>query len=226
VKWNKNISTENRKEFIIMISFFILILGFDLASPFSSCRLRLDSSRELAMNLIGAPSKREGGFFDPLKLLPSQSEDKMRWFRSAELKHGRVCMLAATGIILQGPLRGLIPNPAFTEDSAFGALKKVYTENPMGLLQIGIAIAAIEVVSSSIEEDAERPGDYGFDPFGIRPKNPEALDIMQVKELKNGRLAMLATAGLLYVESITGQSVGEQWALDHILPFGDGQGFF
>ena len=70
---------------------------------------------------------------------------------------------------------------------------------------------------------------------------------MQTKESKNGRLAMLATAGMAYQTYVTGQGksfadhtntessliflnvfIGpwEQLTSGHISPFGDGQGFF
>ena len=42
-------------------------------------------------NYIGTAT--EVGFFDPLNL--SETDDEtLRWYRAAELKHGRVCMLA------------------------------------------------------------------------------------------------------------------------------------
>ena len=34
------------------------------------------------------------------------------------------------------------------------------------------------------------PGDIGFDPLGLKPEDPEELDVMITKELQNGRLAM------------------------------------
>jgi len=49
---------------------------------------------------------------------------------------------------------------------------------------------------------------------------------LQTKELKNGRLAMLATAGMTYQMYLTGQGVIEQLNSGHIFPFNDGQGAF
>ena len=39
--------------------------------------------------------------FDPLGLADLGSEETLAWFRAAELKHGRVAMLATTGYIVQ-----------------------------------------------------------------------------------------------------------------------------
>ena len=53
-----------------------------------------------------------------------------------------------------------------------------------------------------------RPGDFGWDPLQIRPKNEDYLDELQTKELKNGRLAMLGIAGMSYQSYLTGQVSG------------------
>ena len=44
------------------------------------------------------------------------------------------------------------------------------------------------------------PGDLGFDPLGLKPKEEAAFVEMQNKELNNGRLAMLAVAGFVAQE--------------------------
>lgn len=156
-------------------------------------------------NFIGASDPKEGGFFDPFKLSAGKDDETLRWYRAAELKHGRVCMLATLGIYIQGLNTGILPNPAFTETTPIAALKKVYAENPGALIQIGLAIAAVEVLCASIEPQFERPGDFGWDPLKIRPKDPVKLDIMQTKELKNGRLAMTAFVGMIAEELAAGR---------------------
>ena len=47
----------------------------------------------------------------------------------------------------------------------------------------------------------------GFDPLGIRPKDPEEFDIMYTKELQNGRLAMLGVAGIVAQELVNGKGI-------------------
>merc|ERR1712039_151540 len=47
-------------------------------------------------------------------------------------------------------------------------------------------------------------GDYGFDPLGLKPTDPAELYDMQTKELNNGRLAMIAIAGMVAQEGATG----------------------
>ena len=48
------------------------------------------------------------------------------------------------------------------------------------------------------------PGDLGFDPLGLKPTDPAELAEMQTKELNNGRLAMIAIAGMIVQEGVTG----------------------
>merc|ERR1719238_1135006 len=48
------------------------------------------------------------------------------------------------------------------------------------------------------------PGDLKFDPLGLRPTDPAEFREMQEKELSHGRLAMLAAAGFMAQEAVTG----------------------
>jgi len=50
-------------------------------------------------------------------------------------------------------------------------------------------------------------GDFSFDPLGLKPKDPAEFKKLQTKELSNGRLAMLATAGMLAQEMATGKQL-------------------
>ncbi len=43
-------------------------------------------------NFIGSADPKEGGFFDPFELSKGKSDETLRWYRAAELKHGRVAM--------------------------------------------------------------------------------------------------------------------------------------
>jgi len=51
------------------------------------------------------------------------------------------------------------------------------------------------------------PGSLNFDPLGLMPKTPEGKTSMKTKELNNGRLAMLAIAGIVAQELVTNQPV-------------------
>jgi hypothetical protein len=53
------------------------------------------------------------------------------------------------------------------------------------------------------------PGDLGFDPLGLAPKDVDGFIEMQNKELNNGRLAMIAVAGQVAQELVNGKGLIE-----------------
>ena len=55
------------------------------------------------------------------------------------------------------------------------------------------------------------PGDLGFDPLNLAPEDPAEFRLMQEKELSHGRLAMIAAAGFLAQEAVSGQTWGAYW---------------
>jgi len=151
---------------------------------------------------------REVGFFDPAGLSRGKSDETLAWYRAAELKHGRVCMLATAGIFHQ-QLGFTFPDEVFQATKPFEAVTKVFNERPLAAIQILIAIAAVEVLGASIQK-YRAPGDLGFDPLGIKPDDEEEFAKIQLKELKNGRLAMISFAGMVAQEAVTGQGVVDQ----------------
>lgn len=56
------------------------------------------------------------------------------------------------------------------------------------------------------------PGDLGFDPLGIAPKNTNEFTIMQTQELDLGRIAMIGVTGMIAQEVVDGRGI-----LEHIL---------
>ena len=51
------------------------------------------------------------------------------------------------------------------------------------------------------------PGDFGFDPLGLKPTDADEFAEMATKELQHGRLAMLAAAGFLAQELVNGKTI-------------------
>ena len=47
------------------------------------------------------------------------------------------------------------------------------------------------------------PGDYGFDPLGLYPKDEEGQKRMQLAEIKHGRLSMIAVTGFAVQEYVS-----------------------
>jgi len=155
-------------------------------------------------------------YFDPLGFSTTVDAGKLLFYREVELKHGRVAMLAALGILV-----GEQFHPLFGGDidvpAAF-AFQQTPLEAFWPAVVAAIAIPEIYSVFSfkepglksanqwTIREDHE-PGNLGFDPLGLKPTDPKELKEMQTKELNNGRLAMIAAAGMIAQELATGQKI-------------------
>merc|ERR1711865_844320 len=151
------------------------------------------------------------GFFDPVGFCDDASEGKIRFYREVELKHGRVAMLASLGYLVGEQFHplwgGNIDIPSF---AAFQATP-LQTFWPAVVVLISI-IEVFSVFSFNTPIGGEPwtvrsdhyPGDFGFDPMGLKPTNEAELKEMQTKELNNGRLAMFAIAGMVAQEGASG----------------------
>lgn len=85
---------------------------------------------------------------------------------------------------------------AYLGDKPFKAFQQVVAERPLAAVQIIGFIFAVEALGQFNQvKDGAAPGDLGFDPLGLKPSDPETWEKVQLRELKNGRLAMLAIAG-------------------------------
>merc|ERR1719436_188882 len=127
------------------------------------------------------------------------------WYREAELKHGRIAMLATVGFVVPEVVR--IPGEQFSFESIPRVID-AHDALPDSMLQIFFWIGFLEVCSipaySNMNEYDRKPGDFSFDPLGLYPSDPEKQKEMQLKELKNGRLAMIAIGGMVTGAAITG----------------------
>ena len=142
--------------------------------------------------------------FDPLGL--STIDDvgiDLYFLREAELKHARVAMLAVAGI-LQVEIFGPAPGCEMADNkSQMDAFWQIWNAHPQyiaaGLIIITIfeAISGIAITKSRELGYDREPGDYYLDPRGFKKGDADAFRRLQVQEIKNGRLAMWAAAGLI-----------------------------
>ena len=132
-------------------------------------------------DMVGA-SVETGGVWDPLGF--AKDDDSLYKYRSVELKHGRVAMLATLGVIVQTFFT--LPDPVFANGAKpQTAMAELFQTRPEALGQIFLAVGAVELLL--LKQDPEKgPGDLGF---GAYPDSDEELETLQLKELKNGRLA-------------------------------------
>lgn len=164
------------------------------------------ASSSFAFGLVGADL--EAGEFDPLELSKGRSEETINWYRAAELKHSRICMLAFLGLIVQQGLH--LPDPVFQSTLGYGAVTKLYAERPEAVWQILGALAVIETVTL-FKNGQGSAGDLGWDPVDMKKlyklDEGDNFDKMKLRELKNGRLAMLGTSAILLQEYVSGKGV-------------------
>lgn len=138
--------------------------------------------------------------FDPLGFTKGATQEQLNWYRMAELKHGRICMLASLGQVVQYFHHPVFPDTV-NGDKPFAALNTMISERPLAAAQIILAIFAVEALGQFNQvKDGQQPGDLDFDPLGLKPSDPELLEKVQLRELKNGRLAMLGKFCLLRLQ--------------------------
>lgn len=135
--------------------------------------------------------------FDPLDM--ACSPEQLYWNREAELKHGRICMLASVGwMATDSGLR--FQGDMFQGVSTIEAHNKMIEAGPMITMLMAVGICELygwfllrETLGGKLDRDA---GDF-FIGKQFLPKDPEQERLMRLKELENGRLAMLAFSGMV-----------------------------
>jgi len=140
----------------------------------------------------------DGALFDPLGL--SNMFD-VKWLREAELKHGRLCMVAWLGYVAVDLGFKIPGKEAITSFDAHNAAVGPFG-GAMGQILFFVSLveilAGVPAANYTMNGGDREPGDFGLDPLGfLDGASPEAKKDMQIKELKNGRLAMLAFSGVV-----------------------------
>merc|ERR1719355_444956 len=139
------------------------------------------------------------GFFDPAGFCNDVDEETFRGYRAAEIKHGRVAMMASAGAVLQHVVRF----PGF-ENEAPGLKAAVGTPGMYGFAALFIISGVLEVLIWQ-QSDSKEPGNFG-DPLGLGMYDTE----MRNKEINNGRMAMFASLGIVAADLATGMDGIEQ----------------
>ena len=196
----------------------------------------LDINTDVPSYLDGSLAGDYG--FDPLQL---GKDGKVAQYRAAEVIHARWAMLAIPGIVIPEALG--IPGGVWTETG------KVFLDGEAGrpeILQNPYLFAAIQIgLFAAVEgyRAGKAPAPDGFVPFkgkfsgsdfsGLDPINPggpldffnvaatpEDLAVLKVKEIKNGRLAMIAMLGVFVQGLTTGEGPAANWGKHVADPFG------
>eukprot|EP00434_Breviolum_minutum_P033120 symbB.v1.2.029305.t1/scaffold3191.1/size61598/5 len=173
--------------------------GSSLAAKGARAQQSLQSRRAFdGASLPGAVAPL--GYFDPVGL--SGSQERFDKFRAAEVKHGRVAMLAIMGAFAahwETPLGAPAGIAGFQDP--IGA---------KGCVALTFACAFLET-GPWADAFAKEPGNFG-DPCGfaeIFDIKGEKMTEMKTKELSNGRLAMMATIGMCVQEGVFGDKFSD-----------------
>jgi len=154
-----------------------------------------------AKDMVGAMPPL--GFWDPVGFSTKASPGRLAYYREAELKHGRVCMLASLGFIVSEKFHpffgGNIGGPALQQFQAVELTRfwpAVLAFSGGVELVKGAKRFEVKKGEGRVLKEGLIPGDIGYDPLGIKNTWKEG-DKFEEKELANGRLAMIALLGMV-----------------------------
>ena len=185
-----------------------IIILTDVTSPLPAPPIAVSMQMSPSVPFLKQPKALDGSMvgdvgFDPLGL---SSVADIKFLREAELKHCRVAMLAAAGSMFQD----IATDPSFTKIAGgakmTGLHDKIVAQGGMGQLLVWLGFFEVFGTYALFEtlNGKRAPGDFKFDPLGFG-KNPEAMKRYQLAEIKNGRLAMLGTGGMVHGYFLTGK---------------------
>jgi hypothetical protein len=147
-------------------------------------------------------------YFDPLGLATDESFGRLR---EAELKHGRISMLAITETIIVPALKRYKPDwiPSDLTDGLFHSFTSLQTTD---YIKVIATCGIVETVIWTQKDPKDMPGDYSVGYFAVRDKGLHEREL--TVELENGRLAMVAILVQCVAEIISGgMSWEQQWKL-------------
>ena len=208
-----------------------LSLGFAGPAPLAS-RAAAPAVRMGVNDMVGVGPETLNKVFDPLNLASLGSDKTLAWFRAAELKHGRVAMLASVGIAYTCSGGPLFPGAISLDGTTFASLGKdpwaAFAAMPTsGKIQMLVVIGLMEFHSELTKPHYLSGGTPGkivvggwplFDPIGFLKKyTPEEKAKKLTSELKNGRLAMIGVASF-FAAHWSSQAVP---VLSGVIPMGD-----
>jgi hypothetical protein len=133
----------------------------------------------------------------------SDIQTDLKYARWSEIKHGRICMLAIVGILVQQA--GIhLPGEQFTNTDIFGAVDSVgFGAN----MQIFAGIGAVEIATFNKHYGEGEPGDLGFDGGQLKGASADKIALRKEQEIVHCRLAMIAFLGAMGQTLLFGQAL-------------------
>lgn len=173
--------------------------------------------------------------FDPLNL--GKDPEALKWYVAAEVFHCRLAMTAVAGILFPALATkiGAIDIPQWYDAGK--------VSNETSGLPFGTNVVIMHILVGFVEvkrwQEIRKPGSQAepgsflgfetafagtgnpsypggpFDPLGLAKTTPEKLKDLQLREIKNGRLAMLAFLGFIAQWKATGKGPLDN-LVDHV----------
>jgi len=146
------------------------------------------------------------GFFDPLGFSKVGDKQGFRNLRLAEIKHARVAMMAAVGLLVQD----FVQFPGFQKvPSGIGAVTS--GNGTIGFAVLFVVSGVFELVFWK-QDPNKQVGDFG------NPLQPGGAALgynsdMRNFELNNGRFSMFAAIGIIAAEIVSGKTAITQFGL-------------
>jgi len=149
-----------------------------------------------AWDIEGASWAVNGGIFGRI--------GDVTWAREAEVKHGRICMLAALGAIVQDLYTFPFMDKWYQGEKMWGLHDAAIKSGALWQVLWFIGLLEVPFLLKLRDGSIDGTGDIGFDPLGLK-NDSEAFAYNQVREIKNGRLAMIAISGMTHHYFLTGK---------------------
>jgi len=173
------------------------------------------------------------GYWDPLNMSADGDIENFRRRREAEIKNGRVAMIASIGYILPEYVRWpgeISPSLSLKFQNIPSGLAALYKIPAEGWAQIGVLVGFLELFPMS--QDSNRaPGDYstcgkyGIPWFYVAGKHRQTYSVEEDQnrmdpvtnqrslnaEINNGRLAMFSIVGMVMQNAFIGTTGPDMW---------------
>jgi hypothetical protein len=150
--------------------------------------------------------------FDPLKLAEQGSDETLRWYRAAELKHGRCAMVATVGYLINTAgihFPGQLSSDISFESLASMSPPEAWAAVPVaGKAQILATIFIAELVTEGYQgTHYMKGGEYPtmvFPQIDFSGVSKATMERKRISELNNGRLAQIAILSFISEHYIPG----------------------
>ena len=165
------------------------------AAPVGSGRFAVTADQANEWDIVGASWAVNGGIFGQI--------GDVVWAREAEIKHGRICMLAALGAIVQDVYTFPFMSKWYSGEKMWGLHDAAIKSGALWQVLWFIGLLEVPFLLKLRNGTIDGTGDIGFDPLGL--KESEDFAVNQLREVKNGRLAMIAISGMTHHYFLTGK---------------------